>query len=67
MGMRWLLLAGLVSSACSPEIGKGTYFCGPERFCPPDMECDDPSYTCDSPRISMLVGSPEGCVLSSLD
>lgn len=60
MGMRWLLLAGLVSSACSPEIGKGTYFCGPERFCPPDMECDDPSITCESPTLAARFSCPTG-------
>ena len=46
--------------ACTPDIGKGTYFCGPERFCPPDMECDDPTYTCDSPRIAQRFACPAG-------
>ena len=54
-------LVGLgVAAACSPEIGKGTYFCGPERFCPPDMACDEPTYTCDSTRLADRFSCPIG-------
>jgi hypothetical protein len=53
-------VAALAAAACSPDIGKGTYFCGPERFCPPDMECDDLSYTCDSPRLADRFSCPSG-------
>ena len=48
------------AAACSPEIGKGTYFCGPERFCPPDMACDDPTYTCESKRLADRFTCPPG-------
>jgi hypothetical protein len=60
--MRWSapLLLALAGAACSPDIGKGTYYCGPERFCPPDMECDDPSYTCESPRLAQPFACPTG-------
>ena len=60
--MRTLLLALSVAaaSACSPDIGKGTYFCGPERFCPPDMACDEPTYTCDSTRLAERFSCPGG-------
>lgn len=62
MGRRRLLALAAVAlaAACSPEIGNGTYFCGPERFCPPDMECDDPSYTCESPRLAAPFSCPAG-------
>ncbi len=55
-----LVLVGLAAAACSPEIGKGTYFCGPERFCPPDMECDEPSFTCESARLADRFSCPTG-------
>jgi hypothetical protein len=45
---------------CSPEIGSGTYYCGPERFCPPDLECDDPTYTCERPTVAQEFSCPEG-------
>jgi len=47
-------------AACTPDIGKGTYFCGPERFCPPDMACDDPTYTCESERLAQPFACPAG-------
>jgi hypothetical protein len=55
-----LALCLLALAACTPDIGKGTYFCGPERYCPPDMACDDPTYTCDSPRIAKRFTCPAG-------
>jgi hypothetical protein len=36
-----LLLAG-----CEPEIGRGSYHCGPERLCPPDLVCDGVTAVC---------------------
>jgi hypothetical protein len=57
--MRLLLLA-LLAAACSPDIARGSYFCGPERFCPPDMECDDPTYTCDSASQAQRFSCPAG-------
>ncbi len=58
--MRTAVLFALATAACSPDIGKGTYFCGPERFCPPDMACDDPTYTCDSTRLAERFSCPTG-------
>ena len=47
--MRALVIAALLAAGCSPEIGTGTYFCGPERLCPPDLECNDQTVTCEVP------------------
>ena len=50
--MRGLVLAALMlCAACEPAIGNGTYFCGPERLCPPDQQCDDNSFTCVGPTV----------------
>jgi hypothetical protein len=43
--MRLLPLLALLA-ACTPEFGDGTYFCGPENLCPPDLTCNENSYTC---------------------
>lgn len=52
--MRGLLLSALVvCAACEPEIGNSTYFCGPERLCPPDQVCDDNSFTCVGPTVAV--------------
>jgi hypothetical protein len=51
-------LAGLV--ACTPEIGLGTYFCGPERLCPPDQACDEISWTCVHPLWAEPFSCPAG-------
>jgi|GEM_PF-1523885 len=50
----------LLTAACSPDIGSGTYFCGPERLCPPDLTCDDTSYTCVTPASAMPFSCPAG-------
>jgi hypothetical protein len=41
-------------SACKPEINGETYYCGPERLCPPNLECqlgslDSFAYNCVIP------------------
>ena len=59
-GLTVVAALAAAAAACSPEIGKGTYFCGPERFCPPDMACDDPTYTCDSTRLAQPFACPAG-------
>ena len=41
-----VLLTFVALAGCTPDIGTGTYFCGPERNCPPQLQCDDNSYTC---------------------
>jgi hypothetical protein len=59
--MRALVVAaGLALAACSPQIDKGTYFCGPERLCPPDLECDEPSFTCEAPSLAEPFACPDG-------
>ncbi|HLU67929.1 MAG TPA: hypothetical protein VKZ63_16705 [Kofleriaceae bacterium] len=60
-----LALAALVG--CSPDIGNGTYFCGPERLCPPDQECNDNTYTCESPRLAERFECPAGSTAAEPD
>jgi hypothetical protein len=50
----------ICSFGCSPEITSGTYFCGPERLCPPDFECDDPTFTCENPIVAAPFSCPDG-------
>ncbi|HTM21976.1 MAG TPA: hypothetical protein VL172_15750 [Kofleriaceae bacterium] len=49
----------LTLAACSPDIGSGTYFCGPERLCPPNLGCDDSTYTCMRPAAVEPFACPE--------
>jgi len=59
--MRLLATALILAlAACTPEIGTGTYFCGPERLCPPELSCDDTSYTCIAPSSVDPFVCPEG-------
>jgi hypothetical protein len=53
-----VLLAAAVG-ACTPEIGTGTYFCGPERLCPPEQTCDEPTHTCVNPVLAEPFACPE--------
>ncbi len=46
-------------AACSPEITRGTYYCGPERLCPPNLECDDGQFTCETPGLVQPFSCPE--------
>jgi hypothetical protein len=55
-----ILLCALTAAACTPEIGSGTYFCGPERFCPPEQVCDDSSFTCVNPLLAEPFSCPDG-------
>jgi hypothetical protein len=64
---RWSGNAALVAAAsvalaaaCVPEIGGGTYFCGPERLCPPGLVCDDSSYTCELDAVARPFSCPAG-------
>lgn len=50
--------AAALLCACSPEIGTGTYFCGPERLCPPDLECNDQTITCVVPAETEAFSCP---------
>jgi hypothetical protein len=59
--MRALLIALVAAAAaCSPEIGAGTYYCGPERLCPPHLSCDEPTFTCESDIIAEPFACAEG-------
>lgn len=58
--MRLVLVVVLGVAACTPEIGPGTYFCGPERLCPPELSCDDTSYTCVAPTSVQPFACPMG-------
>lgn len=58
--MRALLAAPLLGlAACAPQIDGGTYFCGPERLCPPGQQCDDTTYTCEKPLFVEPFRCPE--------
>ncbi len=39
-------VASVLGAGCSPEIGSGSYYCGPERACPEDLRCDEASALC---------------------
>jgi len=54
------LLALLAASGCDPEIGTGTYFCGPELFCPPNLECNPNDFTCELPGSFEAFSCPSG-------
>jgi hypothetical protein len=53
-------LTALAMTACSPEIGSGTYFCGPEQLCPPSQTCNGPTHTCESDVIAQPFACPMG-------
>ncbi|RMH41685.1 MAG: hypothetical protein D6689_10350 [Deltaproteobacteria bacterium] len=53
-------MAAVAMAACEPEIGPGTYFCGPEMLCPPDLSCDPLTYTCERPAAVRPFACPEG-------
>jgi hypothetical protein len=54
------VIALLCAAACDPEIGAGTYYCGPELLCPPDLDCDPNTFTCDVPGSFPAFACPEG-------
>ncbi|HUH02469.1 MAG TPA: hypothetical protein VML75_10760 [Kofleriaceae bacterium] len=58
-----LFIVGALLVGCQPEIGPGTYYCGPERFCPPNLACDDSSFTC----INAIAVAPFECPAMSQD
>ena len=61
-------LAGLLGlAACSPDVYPGTYFCGPELFCPPDQVCDPSSERCSEPDEVEPFACPEGSEASEPD
>jgi len=62
-----ILWLALLTVSCTPEIGSGTYFCGPERFCPPDQECDGLSFTCVNPLLAEPFACPEGAEAAEPD
>jgi hypothetical protein len=65
--MRWVAAMAIALASCVPEINTGTYFCGPERLCPPELECDDTSFTCVNPLLVDPFTCPEGANLFEPD
>lgn len=59
--------AAALAAACSPEIGTGTYFCGPERLCPPHLECNDLTITCEVPAETESFVCPSSANLAEPD
>jgi hypothetical protein len=59
-GLLTLAAACAYLGGCAPDIGAGTYYCGPERFCPPDLACDDPTFTCERPGSAASFACPDG-------
>lgn len=68
--MRGALVAAALACAaagCTPEIGAGTYFCGPELYCPPDLECNPNTFTCDTPGSFPAFACPENSEIDEPD
>jgi len=42
----WIFVA---LAACSPDIGSGSYLCGPNETCPKGQACDGPTNSCIVP------------------
>lgn len=55
-----LATLALLALGCDPEVGPGTYFCGPELFCPPSLACDPVTYTCELPGTVEAFSCPDG-------
>lgn len=53
-----IAIAGAALAACTPDIGTSTYYCGPERLCPPDLECNDANFTCELPSLVQAFECP---------
>lgn len=63
----WRLAPLLLLVACEPDINPGTYYCGPEEDCPPDLACDGPSDTCVLPSTAMPFVCPADSNLDEPD
>jgi hypothetical protein len=61
------LSAALALAACAPEIGAGTYFCGPEMLCAPDLACDPNTFTCERPGSFEPFACPAGSEIAEPD
>lgn len=46
--------------ACEPEISGNTYYCGPERLCPPDLVCNDSEHVCNLEALYEPFACPAG-------
>lgn len=58
-----LAVALLGLAACDPDIGSGTYYCGPERACPEDLRCDEATARCVFPQlVDVFDCGPDGNV-----
>jgi len=54
------LLVAVACAACSPDVGPGTYYCGPQRLCPDSLVCDEISYTCETEAAARKFACPDG-------
>jgi hypothetical protein len=54
------VLGALVATACSPDITSGTYYCGDEQACPPELSCDGPTAQCVYPQDVEVFECPAG-------
>ena len=51
-------------ASCEPDIGSGSYFCGPEMFCAPHLACNPNTFSCESPGLFGAFECPAGSELS---
>lgn len=61
--MRWApatLALALGLAACTPDINGGTYYCGPNQACPPDLKCDGATALCVLPAVALPFTCPIG-------
>lgn len=56
--IRLAVVLALAAGACTPDIGTNTYYCGPERLCPPNLECNDANFTCELPSLTEAFACP---------
>lgn len=61
------LLALVLVAGCTPEFGPDTYYCGPERFCPPNLVCDDNIFSCVEDFQRTEFACPEGSTVHEPD
>jgi hypothetical protein len=59
LGMAGLLAATSVAG-CDPSVAIDTYFCGPNRGCPPGQTCNDREWTCTDSGLTQSFQCPEG-------
>lgn len=55
-----VIVLALAHLGCEPDVVDASYFCGPNRLCPPEQVCDEPVWTCDDPTAARAFECPEG-------